>query len=217
MAVYFYPQGLAIGPDGSLYVADTNDHRIRRIRPDRTVVTVAGGGSSDIATVGDTGGYRGDGAAARDALLSFPTGVAVSQDGTIYIADSNNQRIRKVEPGGTISTVAGNGQRGAAGDGGPAVFAQLSYPRAVALGTAGGIVIADKNGHRLRLVDSDGIIHTVPGDSWLPDRAGQQSALPFNADELASLFARSAFASNGTMYVADPVGNHVLAARGRSG
>jgi len=97
------PEGLAVGPDGSLYIADLNNHRIRRLAPDGTIATVAGKGPR--FPQGGVGEFSGDGGLAIAAGLNFPSGVAVSADGSIYIADSFNNRIRRVNPDGIILTV----------------------------------------------------------------------------------------------------------------
>ena len=114
------PQGVAVGPDGSLYIADTVNHRIRRVGPDGIITTVAG--------TGGRLGFTGDGGPATQARLSIPRGVAVGPDGSLYIADYGNNRIRRVGADGIITTVAGIGVGGFAGDGGPATQAKLNNP-----------------------------------------------------------------------------------------
>ncbi len=147
-------RGLALGADGSLYIADTNNHRIRRVSPDGIITTVAGNG---------TGGYDGDGALATTARLSSPADVAVGPDGSLYIADTNNHRIRRVSPDGIITTVAGNGTAGYAGDNGSATGARLYSPYGVQVGIDGALYIADLNNRRIRRVSSAGIITTIAG------------------------------------------------------
>jgi streptogramin lyase len=151
-AALFEPSAVAVGPDGSLYIPDRN--RIRRVGPDGIITTVAGGASQ---------GYSGDGGPATLAELSFPSGVAIGPDGSLYIADGNN-RIRRVGPDGVITTVAGNGTIGFSGDGGPATQAELGTPFGVAVGPDGLLYIADFRNHRIRRVGADGIITTVAGD-----------------------------------------------------
>ena len=153
------PGGIAVGPDGSIYIADTGNHRIRRIDRNGIITTVAGDGS-----------YRhsGDGKPAVDASLNSPSDVAVGPDGSLYIADTENSRIRRVSPTGIITTVAGNGPRGFSGDGGPATKAQLNLPRGIAIGSDGCLYIADTINHRIRRVGTDGIITTVVLVPWLP-------------------------------------------------
>jgi YD repeat-containing protein len=148
------PQSVALGPDGSLYIADTGNHRIRRVTQDGTITTVAGTGSS---------GYSGDGNPAGQARLNRPEGVDVAPDGTLYIADTGNHRIRQVTPDGVIATFAGTGVNGYSGDGGIAGQAQLNQPQSVALGPNGSLYIADTGNHRIRRVMPDGIITTLAG------------------------------------------------------
>ncbi|PYN29993.1 MAG: hypothetical protein DMD98_19795 [Candidatus Rokuibacteriota bacterium] len=108
------PLGAAVAPDDTLYIADTFNSRIRRVGPDGIIITVAGNG---------TPGFSGDGGPAAQASLSSPQAVAVAPDGSLYIADTSNNRIRRVGPDGIITTVAGNGTPGFSGDGGPATSA----------------------------------------------------------------------------------------------
>jgi RHS repeat-associated protein len=144
--------GMAIGPDGSLYVGQAN-LRVRRIGPDGIISTVAGGGSSS----------PGDGGLATNAVLKTPLDVAVGRDGSLYIADQNDHRVRRVGPDGIITTVAGTGARGFSGDGGPGHLAQLNLPSSVAIDDQGGILIADGANGRIRRVGTDGTITTVAG------------------------------------------------------
>ena len=108
-------------------------------------------------------GYAGDGGLAREARLNNPVGVAVDGDGNVYIADTHNYRIRRVDPEGIITTFAGTGERGFSGDGGPAVEAQLNYPVGVAVDGEGNVYIADAYNYRIRRVDPEGIITTFAG------------------------------------------------------
>ena len=110
-----------------------------------------------------TTGYSGDGGAATNAGLNYPSGVAVDAAGNLYIADSDNKRIRKVDTNGIITTVAGNGSAGYSGDGGAATNARLYYPTGVAVDASGNLYIADTENNRIRKVDTNGIITTVAG------------------------------------------------------
>lgn len=156
------PVGVAIGADGSIYFADTSNHRIRRVSPDGTINTVAGSG---------TAGYSGDGGPAIAARISRPTGLAVGGDGSVVFADAGNNRIRRVTPDGLINTVAGTGIGGFSGDGGPATMARLSSSVAtglsnmygVAIASDGSIIFADTGNGRVRSISADGIINTVIG------------------------------------------------------
>lgn len=149
------PQGIAVDSKGNLYIADYANHAVRRIDPTGVIQTAAGNG---------TAGFSGDGGPATSAQLNHPYDVAVDSAGNLWIADRGNFRIRRVDPAGIISTVAGNGTSGYSGDGGPANSAQLSTARDVAVDSAGILYIADTNNHRVRRVDPAGVISTVAGN-----------------------------------------------------
>jgi sugar lactone lactonase YvrE len=144
------PFGVAVDAAGNFYVADTADNAIRKVTPNGTISTVAGTGVE---------GYSGDGGQATNARLNQPWAVALDAEGSIYISDSGNYRVRKVAPGGTISTVAGTGVQGSSGDGGPATNAQLSNPTGLALDAAGNLYIGDSSA--VRKVAVSGGITTV--------------------------------------------------------
>jgi YD repeat-containing protein len=155
-ASLFYPTRVALGADGSVYIADYFDNRIRKIDSSGIISTIAGNRNK---------GFSGDGGPATQAALNLPFGIAVGPDGSIYIVDTGNQRIRKVDPGGIISTIAGNGDRGFSGDGGPATQAAFKDPTGVALGPDGSIYIIDYN-NRIRKVDPNGTIFTIAGNNY---------------------------------------------------
>jgi NHL repeat len=148
------PRGVATFPDGRILVPDTGNNRVRLIRPDGTTITLAGNG---------TPGFSGDGGPATAAQLNNPFGVAPLADGGFLVDDSGNNRIRRVWPNGTITTVAGDGVRGFAGDGGPATAAELNGVHNV-LAVDAGFLIADTENHRVRLVRRDGTISTIVGN-----------------------------------------------------
>ena len=148
------PAAVALDAAGNLYVADQGNQRIRRVDTAGTITTVAGNG---------TPGFSGDNGPATAGSLAAPFGVALDVSGNLYIADRSNQRIRRVDPSGTITTVAGNGVQGFSGDNGPATAAALAVPLAVALDAAGNLYIADSGNHRVRRVDPAGKITTVAG------------------------------------------------------
>ena len=154
-ALLSYPGGLARGSDGSLYISDNNNSRIRRIGPDGVMSTYAGNGQY---------GGSGDGGQATQAMLAGPRGIALAPDGSLYITDPGNYKVRKVSPDGVITTFAGNGQSGDSGDGGPATQARLMSPSALAVGPDGSLYIVDAGASRVRRVAPDGIITTVAGN-----------------------------------------------------
>jgi RHS repeat-associated protein len=149
-----YPSGVAVDAAGNLYIADQTIQRIRKVDANGIITTVAGTG---------TYGFGGDGGLAINAKLSFPYGVTVDAVGNVYILDSNNYRIRKVDTNGIITTVAGNGSRGYSGDGGPAVNAQIWDPRFATVDRGGNLYLTDYGNNRIRKVDANGIITTVAG------------------------------------------------------
>jgi sugar lactone lactonase YvrE len=156
------PQGVAVDRDGNVYVADTFDFRIRKISQDGMISTVAGSGSNAV--------FSGDGGPATSAWLALgwfdPSpigGVALDNEGNLFIADTGNQRVRKVSASGIITTVAGDGTPGYVGNNGEATSAQLNFPLDVAVDGAGDLLIADSENNRVRKVSRDGIITTIPG------------------------------------------------------
>lgn len=148
------PHSVSVTAAGGLLVADTLNDRIRLIAPDGTITTVAGTGFA---------GFSGDGGPATSAQLRSPRGVAAMANGGYLVADSDNARIRSVAPDGVITTVAGTGVKGDAGDGGPATQALLSAPFGVAARSDGSFLVVDTGANRIRLVSGDGTISTVAG------------------------------------------------------
>lgn len=149
------PSGVFADGNGNLFIADFFNNRIRKVDTEGIINTVAGNGDP---------GFGGDGVTAAEAGLNRPTGVIKDNAGNIFVVDSENHRIRKVNPLGEISTVAGNGDQAFSGDGGPATEASLSLPRDIAFDSVGNMYIADEINHRIRKVDSQGIITTVAGN-----------------------------------------------------
>ena len=151
------PRDVATGGSGNFYIADTSNHRIRKVDAVGYISTVAGTGER---------GYSGDGGPAIEAQLAWPSSTAADEAGNLYIADSYNHRIRKVDTAGNISTAAGIGTAGYGGDGGAATAAQLNLPQGVAVDGAGNVYIADSHNNRIRKVDAAGNISTVAGTGW---------------------------------------------------
>ena len=152
-SAYLYnPEGVALGSAGNLYIADPDHNRIRRVSSG-VITTVAGNG---------TPGFSGDNGPATNAQLWAAGRVAMDSAGNLYIADTNNNRIRKVS-NGVITTVVGNGTQGFSGDNGPAISAQLYAPLGVALDSGGSLYIGDFGNNRIRKA-SNGVITTVVGN-----------------------------------------------------
>ncbi len=155
----YSPNGVAVDSADNLYITDNGNNRIRKVTAAGIITTVAGNG---------TNGFSGDGGQATRAELRGPNGVAVDSVGNLYIADVNNYRIRKVTAAtGIITTLAGNGTGGSSGDGGSAISAELWFPSAVAVDSAGNLNIADTSNNRIRTVTTAGIITTVAGNGTL--------------------------------------------------
>jgi uncharacterized protein (TIGR03437 family) len=143
LAQFDTPAGMAYDASGNLYVADSRNHRIRKISPEGIVTTVAGNALR---------GFSGDGGRATTAELNTPSGVAVDHNGNLFIADTGNNRVRMVFPTGIIGTLAGNGNTAYFGDGGSSVAAALNRPRGVAVDLDGAVYIADTGNGRIRRV-----------------------------------------------------------------
>jgi serine/threonine-protein kinase len=149
------PRDVAVGPDGSVYIADYGDHRIRKVAPNGIITTVAGTGEP---------GFNGDGIPATSAKLEFPAGVIVDGAGNVYLSDKQNDRIRRIDPlTGFIFTIAGNGLSGSSGDGGLAPAAHLNNPAGLAFGPDGSLFIADEGNNKIRKIDPLGVITNVAG------------------------------------------------------
>ena len=180
--------GLAADGNGNLYVADTWADRIRKIDADGRISTIAGTGVE---------GRAGDGSPAIEAQLNRPRGVAIDESGIIYVADTANHLVRRVDPDGTISTFAGNGDRGYSGDGGLATDAKLSEPHGVAIDRTGNVYIADTRNRSVRKVDPGGIITTVAGRGPRGRRGGQ------GAEVRLSYPRALAIRNSGDVFIAD--------------
>jgi trimeric autotransporter adhesin len=149
------PTKVAVDNSGNLYIADSSNYRVRKVSASGIITTIAGNG---------TAGYSGDGGPAVNAQLNRPVGVAVDNSGNVYIADDYNFRVRKVSPDGTISTFAGSGFFGYGGDGGPATSAYFGYLSGLAIDNGENLYIADADNNRIRKVTPSGIITTIAGN-----------------------------------------------------
>ena len=199
------PVSVAVAPTGELYIADRDNHRIRRVAGG-IITTVAGSGP------GIFGGFGGDGGGATDAILNHPSGVAVAPTGDLYISDQDNQRIRKlVLPTGAITTVAGTGAPGFGGDGGSATGAQLNLPAGLGVDPTGNLYIADQLNHRIRRVDvGTGIISTLAGRGPVGEGQGGFGGDGGEATEAQlNLPSGLAFDTRGNLLVADTLNHRI--------
>jgi sugar lactone lactonase YvrE len=154
------PMAVTVGPDGSIYVTDAANSRVRRITADGKIQTVTGfGGGEGIGGAG----FVGEGGPAEKAKLFTPADVKLDAAGNLYISDSGNNRIRAIR-GGVITTIAGSGRAGFGGDGKPATAAELNTPQKIAIAKDGSIFVADRGNHRVRKIDARGIITTAAGE-----------------------------------------------------
>jgi uncharacterized protein (TIGR03437 family) len=193
------PLALATDAAGNLYIADTGNSRIRKVSTSGIITTVAGNGAA---------GFSGDSGPATLAQLATPNALALDSAGNLYIADSYNLRIRKVDVSGTITTVAGNGQGkfgGYSGDGGPATAAQLAFPSGVAVDGDGRIFIADQGNSVIRLVDTSGIISTIAG-KHTPGYSGDGGAATSAQLDNPTFLV---LAPDGTMYFVDSANERI--------
>jgi hypothetical protein len=149
------PLGASLDGDGNLFIADTYNHRIRQVNAAGIISTVAGNG---------TQGFTGDGGKATDAEFNLPSSVWADGEGDLFIADSHNQRIRKVDTSGIITTIAGNGEFGHDGDGGPGTSASLEYPVGITGDTKGNLFWSDNYSCIVRKLDTSGKISIVAGN-----------------------------------------------------
>jgi DNA-binding beta-propeller fold protein YncE len=190
------PRGVTVSAGGTIYVADRGDGRIR-------VVT-----NGNINTLAGNGGalplFGGDGFQAVDALINQPYGESVDSQGNVYICDWGNNRVRRVDTSGVITTIAGTGTQGSAGDGGAATSAQLNGPAGSAIDSQGNIYIAEYGGHRIRVI-RNGIISTYAGNG----------AAGYSGDNGQAALAKVNFPlglavdGNNNLYIADSANNVV--------
>ena len=191
------PYGVALDGAGNLYIVASSSRQVRKVTPDGTISTLAGTGNS---------GFSGDDGPASAATLRNPYGVAAAPDGTVYIADTQNNRIRKVTPAGVITTIAGDGECSydgtELGDGGPASDARVCNPYGMAVGGDGSLYIAD-NGHlRVRKITPDGTINTVAGNGINASGSGVTDGGPATATAVGQVYM-VALGPDGSLYLAD--------------
>jgi sugar lactone lactonase YvrE len=188
--------GIAISPNGDIYIARRAHNVISRIDQKGQLVNVAGSGAS---------GYSGDGGPATKAAMNIPAGLAFDGRGNLYIADRANQRVRKVDTKGIITTVAGNGTAGFSGDGGPATKASLNLPSGLAVDSKGNLYISDRSNNRVRVVNSKGIIKTFAGNGKDGYHGDNISALKATLDKPFGL----ALDKDNNLYIADRGNNRI--------
>jgi RHS repeat-associated protein len=187
-ALLFGPRGLATDSRGNLYIADTGNHRIRKVSPDGLITTFAGNGSR---------GFSGDGGPGTAAQLASPNNVAVDAADNVLIVDTWNHRIRKVNARGVITTVAGNGANGYNGDAMQATSASLFLPGGVAADAAGNLFIADTFNCMIRKVTADGFLVDVAGFSGYCPSSAYPNTVPFYYPQAIAVDAA------GSLYVPD--------------
>ncbi len=190
------PAAVTFDSAGNLYIADTANHRIRKVTASGTITTAAGTGAA---------GYSGDGGPGVKAQLNSPAGLTADADGNVYIADSGNDRIRKLLPDGTLITIAGNGNASFFGDGGPSNSASLHNPHGIFSAGGGHIYIADTGNQRIRELLPNGIIITVAGNGGQGPGGdgGPATAAQLNLPTGVTLDAA------GNIYIADQGNNRV--------
>ena len=191
-AVLYAPYGVACDAAGNLYIADNGNSVVRKINTAGIITTIAG--------TGTTHGYSGDGGQATAAKLFALVSLGLDAIGNLYIADYGNNRIRKVNTLGIITTIVGNGTVGNSGDGGYSTAAQLSSPTGIAFDTIGNLFVADAGNNRIRMINSAGIISTIAGNGSLggfSGDGGQATAAKLNYP------SNIAFDKAGNMYITD--------------
>ncbi len=199
------PGGLAIAPNGDIYIADSNNDVIRRVNANNTIIEPIAG-NHDLGA-----GFSGDNGPAIVAQLDTPDGVAIAPDGDLIVADSHNDRIRRVDrPTRIITTVAGSGENGYDGDDKPATEAALNTPSAVAAAPNGDIYIADTLNYRIRMIDAKtGLIHTVAGDGLPGDPQSVGDGGPATSAHLNMPSDVAYDPKTGDLYIADMHHNRV--------
>ncbi|MFM8982799.1 MAG: putative Ig domain-containing protein, partial [Spartobacteria bacterium] len=194
-ASFYSPFSVARDASGNLYVADTYNHRIRKITASGVVTTLAGGGGS-----GNYGEGYADGQG-TSASFYWPTGVAVDGSGNVYVADSGNNRIRKITASGLVSTLAGSGNWAFAD--GQGTSAAFSYPNGVAVDGSGNVYVADNSNHRVRKITAAGVVTTLAGSGSQGSTNGNGTSASFNYPTGVTVDG------SGNVYVADRNNNRI--------
>ena len=202
------PHDIAVDRAGNLYIADTGNHRVRRVNTDGTIVTVAGTGESGFSGPNDPkiGGFSGDGVPARQAQLAAPVSLAFDPAGNLIVADEDNNRVRKVSLDGFITTIAGTGAEDYDGDGGPATRAALEFPSWIRFDAAGNLYIVDQGDNHIRKMTPGGTITTVAGNGQDKHTGDGGPALRAGLPTLGSGLI---VARDGTIYIAEADGHRI--------
>jgi sugar lactone lactonase YvrE len=193
-----HPGGCALDRKGNIYIADTYNNVVRKVNQAGIISTIAGHGT--------IGGYGGDGGPGTAAYLNFPEMVAVDKTGNVYVTDASNNRIRKIDTAGIITTIAGIGTGAYSGDSGPATAAELFYPTGIVVDTTSGIIyIGDANNNAVRRIDTSGIITTFAGTGVMgySGNGGLATAAKLNQPQGVTIDTA------GTVYISDG-GNNVI-------
>ncbi len=188
------PTGVVVDDQGTLYIADRENNRIRAVDSNGMISTVVGTGRQD---------YNGDSEVARDTNLHLPFAVALNPEGKLLVVDRSHYRIRSVDiKRGTVKTIAGNGRKMFAGDGGPATGATLSFPHGIAVDKEDNVLISDKGNYRIRKISPNGIIHTIAGNGIRGNVGDDMPAME------ASIYGATSLKLNSKeeMYILSPSG-----------
>ncbi len=191
-------EGLAVAPDGTIYVADANNGAVRKIAPNGIIITFAGRGPDPEAAGGPATGVS----------LRQPTAVALDAQGNLYIAENSGNRARRVSPQGILTNLAGTGQPGFSGDGGSAVQAKFAQCFGVAVDAAGNVYLSDRLNGRIRRVDANGTVNTVAGVGRFIGDAGPAAAAILSGPDESGVGGLGAD-SQGNLFIADRAAHRI--------